>query len=118
MSSSWSFDVVQQGDIIEIRLPATRLFDSDDYAALHCELMEFVKQTSPQKLLVHFGRIEYCSTAIMNGLLEVRNRLEEEGRRMKLCGMSAEVHEAFRMLQLDGTVFDIYSRKEDALGAF
>ena len=40
------------------------------------------------------------------------------GGELKLCGMSEPVRDAFGMLNLDGTVFEIHDRETDALAAF
>ena len=112
------FEVSDQGDVVEIRFVDTRNFGFRDYSGLQNELMDFIAQTKPQKLLVHFGNIEYCSTAVMNGLIQLRSKLAEEGHRIKFCGMSPDVHESFRMLKLDQSLFEIYGTREEALAAF
>ena len=118
MSTFKHFDLNEQDDVLEIRFGDTRFFDSRDYAELQAELMQFVESAQPKKLLVHFGRIEYCSTAVMNGLIQLRSKLAERGASVKFCGMSSEVHDSFRMLKLDQSVFDIYRTREEALAAF
>ena len=55
---------------------------------------------------------------MINAVLRARNRLRECGGNIKLCGMRYSVRDAFRTLNLDGTMFDIHRSLQEALDAF
>jgi anti-anti-sigma regulatory factor len=78
-----------------------------DYADLRDDLLSFVEVYRPPLLLVDLSRVPFCSTAIMQSLLRVQDRLSAYGGQMKLCSMNDMVRESFRMLNLEGTAFDI-----------
>ena len=112
------FDVRQFDGVDELRLTDTSFFDVPRYAELQAELLAFVEMYRPSQLVVNFDRIRYCSTALINGVLRSRTRLHAIGGQLKFCGMSEPVRDAFVMLNLDGTVFDIYESESDALADF
>ncbi len=112
------FDIRHHDDFIELRLADTTFYDVPSYAELHDSLVEFVEQQQPVKLVISFDRIRYCSTALINGVLIAQNRMLQWGGELKLCGMSATVRDAFRMLRLDGSIFNIYGTSSEALAAF
>ena len=114
------FDVEQRGSIIEIHLADTRFFDTERYAELLDELLAFVDQERPRRLLVNLSRVGYCSTAVMNALIAVQKHLASlpAAGVMKLCGASEVVNEALRRLKLDQGVFDIHSTDASAIHAF
>jgi len=47
-----------------------------------------------------------------------KKRLASEGAQLKLCGMNESVRQAFQMLKLDGTIFDIRTSRASAVNAF
>jgi len=111
-------DVEERDDVSMIRLADPKFFDTNRYAALQQELVEFIEQKRPRKLIVDFCHVEYCSTAIMSTLLLVQDRVESDDGLMKTCGMNDTVREAFERLKLDRTAFDIYTSRAAALDAF
>lgn len=112
------FDVQQSGGVTELRLADSALFDVPRYEELRNELVDFVEQRRPSRLIVDFSLVGYCSTAVIAAVLMAKKRLDAKGGQMKLCGMSDAVHETFQMLKLDGTIFEIYADKTDAVNAF
>jgi anti-anti-sigma factor len=118
MSQFQHFDIHCHDDFTEVRLADTTYFDVIRYAEIQDELMQFVDERRPGRLVINFNRIQYCSTALINGVLRVQKRLVELGGTIKLCGMSESVRESFDMLGLDGTVFHVYASEADALAAF
>jgi len=117
MTSFKHFDAKRRRDVIEIRLVNPAFYDVDSYAELWEELIDFVEQERPRKLLVDFSRVEYCSTAVMNALLIAQKHLQSDGGLMKLYGMNDSVREAFQRLNLDGTAFDIHAGESAAIPA-
>lgn len=112
------FQIRDHGDVSELYLAETSLFDVPQYTELQQDLMDYVELHKPTRLIVNFDRISYASTALINGVLKAQNRLESLGGKLKLIGLSESVREAFRMLKLDEKVVSIYDREEDAMAAF
>ena len=112
------FDVEQSGDVTELSLADPALFDVPRYEELRNELVSFVEQRRPEKLIVDFSAVGYCSTAVIAAVLMAKKRLDSEGGQMKLCGMSDAVRETFQMLKLEGSIFDIHATNADAADAF
>jgi anti-anti-sigma regulatory factor len=118
MSEFEHFDVERCDGITVIRLASPDLFDTEHYAELRRELVEFIEQQRPKKLLVLFSRVRYCSTALISALLLVKKHVETEDGLIKLSGMSDPAREVFENLKLAGTAFDIYTNESAAMEAF
>jgi anti-anti-sigma regulatory factor len=114
------FDVKKHGPVTEIHLADPKFFDTERYAELRDELLAFVEQERPRRLLVNLSRVEYCSTAVMSTLIMVQRCLgmHPATGTMKLCGASEVVGEALGRLRLDHGVFDIHSTDVGAIQAF
>jgi anti-anti-sigma regulatory factor len=62
--------------------------------------------------------VAHCSTSVINGLLRAKKKLLAGGGRIKLCQLHPLIREAYRLLNLDGTVFHIHDSEAEALTAF
>ncbi len=110
---------VRQGDITTIRFVEPELFDTILVAELKDQLINFTERETPKKLLLDFSEVEFCSTAVINTLLRIKKIVvRDRAGQLKLCGMKPNVRSAFGMLNLDGTVFDIYETAADAAAKF
>ena len=82
------------------------------------ELLKLMELERPEKAIIDFSHVEHCSTSVINGLLRAKKRISSHGGQLKLCGMSEPIRDAYRMLNLDGTVFMIYDNIDDTVAAF
>lgn len=85
---------------------------------LRDELLGFVDETQPDKLLIFFGQVEYCTSAAISGLLSVKRRLSVYGGEVKLCALTEAVEESFKRLGLTGAVFQVYDSVTEAVESF
>jgi anti-anti-sigma regulatory factor len=112
------FTVDQSDKVAVIRVADPRLFDTLIVTEFEDELLDFVGMHSPQNVLIDFDVVTHCSTAVINGLLRAKKRLVARKGQLALCGMADSIREAYRTLNLDGTVFTIYNHRDEALAAF
>ena len=112
------FDVQSEGDVLILHMADPRLFETLLVNELEDELLNIIDQRQPTKVIVNFARVTHCSTSVINGLLRGKKRLTRIDGALKLCGMRDTVREAYRILNLDGTVFEIYDDVAAALRTF
>lgn len=110
-----TFGAEERAGAVILRLLASRLVANDEISQLEDELLEFVDETRPARLVIDFQRVTRCSTAVINGLLRTKKRLLEHGGKLALSGMRKVVRSAFGILNLEGTVFLIFDSDEEAL---
>ena len=112
------FALLRDDDVLTIQLIDPKLFDTATIAQLQEDLLDLVEREQPQRAVVDFSRVSHCSTAVINGLLRAKKRLQANGGQLKLSGMIDPIRDSYRMLNLDGTVFQLYNTLEDAIAAF
>jgi anti-anti-sigma regulatory factor len=112
------YELVQQNDVTRVQFVPSKLFGHALISELRDSLNQLIESEKPGKLLIDFGRIEYCSTELINVLLGVKKLLVASGGQLKLCGMRDDVREVYRMLNVDGNVFNIYGTESDAIADF
>jgi anti-anti-sigma regulatory factor len=108
----------REGEVLVVELIDPKLFDTTTVTQLQDELLLLVDTERPSKAVVDFVRVVHCSTAVINGLLRAKKRVFANGGQLKLCGMTTGIRDAYKMLNLDGTVFQIYDTLEKAVLAF
>lgn len=106
------------GEATIFRLLDAKLADTLIVNELEDEILEAIDEQQPKRLVIDFTNVKLCSTAVVNGLLRARKRLATTDGRLKLCGMIEPIRDGYRILNLDGTVFEIHEDIAAALRAF
>lgn len=109
--------VLLEGDVTVVQILAPKLTDSLAVTEFQDELLEMLERDCPTKVVVSFKGVESSSTAVINGLLRAKKLLLRNDGRLRLCGMNRVIRDAYRLLNLDGTVFDIDNTLAESLRA-
>jgi anti-anti-sigma factor len=112
------FEVTHENGVTILTLVDAELSDLVLQDAVHEELMRVVEDDKPAKLLLDFGTVEYCTTGIIGSLLTTKKLVVANGGKFKLCCLTKHVHDAFKALNLENTVFEVYPTREKALASF
>ena len=118
MSDYVHFSVLHTDGALIVEMADPKLFDVAIVMAWQEELLRLIDLERPEKAVIDFSHVEHCSTSVINGLLSAKKRIGRNDGQMKLCGMTEPIRDAYRMLNLDGTVFQIYDHLDDAIAAF
>ena len=109
------FDIEQSNEVTIMLLISEDDVDRLVVNDLQRAIVSFVEQERPHKLLVDFANVRRFSSETINALIRARRRLGEYHAKICLCGMRPEVHDVFRLMRLDGTVFDIVPTRIEGL---
>ena len=118
MAELQHFAVQLVDDVAVAQVLVPKLTDSLTVSEFQDELLAMIETDLPKKLVVSFKGVNQCSTAVINGLLRAKKRLIVNDASLRLCGMTAIMRDAYRVLNLDGTVFDIDDTLDESLAAF
>jgi anti-anti-sigma regulatory factor len=110
-------ETAREGNVDVIRFVDAQLFEHFLLSELQDELLDVLGGGSGLRVVIDFQVVEFCSTSLLNTLLKVQRDIVSHQGVLALSGMRESVREAFRMLNLDGTVFRIYDSTEDAVAA-
>lgn len=109
------FHIQQMHDVTIMSLISEDEVDRLMMNDLQRAIIAFVEQERPLKLLVDFAGVRRFSSETISALIRARRRLTEYHGQISLCAMRPEVREVFRLMRLEGTVFDIVTSREDGL---
>jgi len=118
MSTFQFIEVSQQDAVLVVHLRDVNTLDGLQLGALNDELTQVVEQEQPSHMIVGFKEVHLCTTTVVNSLLTVHRMLKDKDGQLRLCNMSENVRASFKILNLDGTVFNIFDTEADALEGF
>jgi len=81
------------------------------------ELVHFIEAEKPTKVSIDFSLLQRANTEMINAMLTARHRIEDLEGDINLCRMRPEIREIFSLLNLDGSVFQIFDTLEEAIHA-
>lgn len=118
MARMHQLDMVKIRDVLVVRPVSRRLFDSQLILEFQAELLALLDEHQPLKMVVDFENVTQCSTSVINALLLAKKRLVTRGGDLRLCSLEPVLREAYQLLNLDGTVFQIYASEAEAIASF
>jgi anti-sigma B factor antagonist len=117
MTQFKSFEVKMVGPVALIQPRETEIVKRNLINDLSDDLIEYVQQAKPTKVVLTLKRVTRYSSEAIGGLIRVERRVRAEGGRVKLC-MNHELRELFQVTRLDGTLFEIYESESEAVASF
>ncbi len=117
MSTKRRIIVAESGGVSTVRFLDKKIVDSACIEQLGEELIALVTQEHRTNLLLNFDGVEFLSSAALNKLLSLHKKAKDQGGKMRLCNLRAEIKEVFTITKLD-RVFDIRKTEADGMEAF
>lgn len=111
------FNVEQLGDMTVVTMTTKDFRNQVANVEMKSEFIKYAQEDKPARLVVNFENVEVFSTELIGTMLSVKKLLGEDGE-LKLCCMEEILRDVFRLLRLDGTVFEIYDTVNSARAAF
>ena len=105
------------GEILTIGFAQARISDEIVTEHLHRELIELVLACQEPKILLDFQGVRFLASAALGVVIRLQKRCRETGRGLKLCRLSAEVRQVFKVTNLE-KILDIHESPEEAMAAF
>ena len=95
-----------------VTLTDEKLLENDDIKALEDSIMPLID--GPVNLVVDFSSVQFLSSAVLGLLIRISKKVSEHRGKLKLCGISAQIYEIFKITRLD-EIFDIYDDAKKAM---
>jgi anti-sigma B factor antagonist len=105
-----------KGEIRIIFVDVPRLVDQAAIDQCYREIVDLLGKTEEKFLLVHFGRVGFMSSAALGMLVRLHKKCKEYKISLKLCNISPEIREVFKITGLD-KVFSIHADPAEAIAA-
>ncbi len=117
MATYRRINVTDEGGVSIVRFVDKKIVDSGSIEMLGEELNALVTVEKKNILLLNFDGVEFMSSAALNKLISLNNKVKAAAGRLKLSNLRSEIKEVFTITKLD-RLFDIRKTQEDAVAAF
>ena len=104
-------------DVTVVRFVDSKIIDTTKIHKLGEELIGLVEQESRKHILLSFTNVEFLSSAALNKLIVLNNKVNLHGGKLRICNLCPEIHEVFMIIRLD-KIFKIHEDEASALDAF
>lgn len=111
------FRIVVDGDVIVVTPTVFDFLDQVTNFESKRELIRFAQEHRPGKAVVDFHNVQRFSTEFIGMLLSFKRQMGANGK-IALCAMQPVHRDIFRVLNLDGTVFQIFATVDEAVQSF
>ena len=107
-----------QGEVLVVYFQAGSLTDQSVIEQIGNELNDVVLEASGNhKLLVNFQGVKFMSSAMLGKLLPLHKRCKADKIKLKMCNISPNLMEVFKITNLT-KLFDICSSEAEAIASF
>ena len=112
------FQVEQQGDVDVLQIREKEILSPRKCMEIKNELVGYINDSEPSRVVVDFQTVERFSSEGINMCFKIKSALDTKNGILRLCGIHPQLREAFKALNLDGTVFEIHDDVGNALKSF
>ena len=112
-----SLRTAENEDVLVVYFADAKILDDGRIQQIGSELSEMATRATGGKMLLNFQGVQFMSSAMIGKLVLLNKKCKQENTNLKMCGISSNVAEVFKIMQLN-KVFDIYKDEEKALKAF
>ena len=105
------------GDVAVVYFTQARILDQPVIEQLGEELLALATKHQGCKLLLNFQDVRFMGSAAIGKLMLLKKQCKAEDVKLKLCNVSKDLMEAFKLMRLD-KILDIYADESRALAAF
>ncbi len=109
--------VADKSGVISVSFNATKILDEDSIREIGKEFMQVSRQAAGGKLVLNFDRVAFMSSAMLGQIMRLAKQATSDQTELKLCGISSDIMEVFKLTKLD-KVLEIHKSETEAIEAF
>ncbi len=117
MDSKNAVEIVEIDDVCVISFTADSISPMTGIEAASEQIGSFVRDNSPQKMVIDFEQVKFFSSETLGLLLDIWRKLQKDGGEVVISGINPQLHRVFRITNLD-KIFKFYPDKNSAVNQF
>jgi anti-anti-sigma factor len=108
---------ISDGAVRTVFFTTARILDEATIRSIGEELFAILDKSEERNVLLDFRAVQFMSSSTLGLLIRFAKRCKEFNAKLKLCGISAQILQVFKITGLD-KVFDIQKDQQTAIAAF
>lgn len=106
-----------QDGILTVCFTDVRILDETKLEQVGNDLLEMLNKTSEDRVILDFRAVQFMSSSMLGKLVQVHKKCKEFKVHLKLCSISRDIREVFKITKLD-KLFEIEADEAAARKAF
>jgi anti-sigma B factor antagonist len=103
--------------VLVVSFTDSKIVTEDQIQEVGEQLYELVEAGANKKILLNFGKVQYCSSTVLGKLVGFKRRVDAAKGKLKLCCIHPDLLVPFKLTGLD-KVFEIHPEEQAALNKF
>jgi len=103
--------------ILTVCFTDARILDEVKLEQVGNDLLEMLNKTSEERVILDFRAVQFMSSSMLGKLVQVHKKCKEFKVHLKLCSISSDIREVFKITKLD-KLFEIEADEAAARKAF
>jgi anti-sigma B factor antagonist len=103
--------------VLVVSFTDSKIVTEDQIQEVGDQLYELADDAAKKKILLNFGKVQYCSSTVLGKLVGFKRRIDAAKGKLKLCCIHPDLLVPFKLTGLD-KVFEIYPEEQAALNKF
>lgn len=114
MDEKVGLEITTQGNAGVVTFQTTSITDADGIASVSKQIIKYIDQNRPIKLIFDFGKVKFFSSQVLGLLLDIRSRMEVYNGEVVISSINPQLHRVFRITNLD-KIFSFFKDRETAI---
>ena len=110
-------DSYAKDDILTIRITDERLVDPELVKRITDDVLALLGKTDERQVVLDFAPVKFMASAMLGKLVLLQKKCEEYQVKLKLCSVSPDILEVFKITKLD-RILTIAPDEQAGLQAF
>ncbi|HEY4232802.1 MAG TPA: STAS domain-containing protein [Lacipirellulaceae bacterium] len=116
-AASTTLNSYSKDGIMTVLFMDARILDENKLEELGKDLIDLLNKTTEERVILDFRNVQFMSSSMLGKLVLVQKKCKEFKAQLKMCGISPDIREVFKITKLD-KLFDIEADEASARKAF
>jgi len=103
--------------ILTVLFMDARILDEAKLEEIGKDLIDLINKSTEERVILDFRNVQFMSSSMLGKLVLVQKKCREFKAQLKMCGISPDIREVFKITKLD-KLFDIENDEASARKAF
>ncbi len=112
-----SLSAATRDGILFVKFNDARLLEEAQLAEVERDVISQLEKSTEERIVLNFAKVQFMSSSMLGKLVKVHKKCQEFKVKLKLCGITPEIQQIFKITKLD-KLFDIATDEEAARKAF
>ena len=103
------------GDVLVISFLTSTIQNETDVKEAAAALDHYVLCATQKNIVLDLAKVKFMTSSMIGELVKLKKKCDQVKIKLKLCGLSSEVAEVFKITRMD-KLFKIYKDRKKAMG--